>query len=185
MFGPPEYRDTINKVEKRSIVGGKPGTGGIDGQLMEQRSEYRAFFGALESTLISMLSPPTLALLEELQARSHAAYPEGGLLYTYIEAANQAHVRYSTIDGKVLPEVGLRELACFLQSSQGDYVAEAATPSFVSLAQQLLARLNADLNFEEISWSMEDGGHDMSGRLKMARRTDNRFFGLELMWSVD
>ena len=107
------------------------------------------------------------------------------MLYTYIEAANQAHFRHSAATGGTLPEVGLAELARFLQSSQGDYVGETANPSFVSLAQQLLARLNGDLNFDEISWSMEDGGHDMSGSLKMARRTDNRFFGLELMWSVD
>lgn len=132
-----------------------------------------------------MLSPPTLALLEELQARSHAAYPEGGLLYTYTEAANQAHFRYSTTDCGALPEIGLMELARFLQSSQGDYFNETAAPSFVSLAQQLLACLSSDLKFEEISWSMEDGGHDMNGRLNMARRTDNRFFGLELMWSID
>ncbi len=124
-------------------------------------------------------------LLEKLQERSHAAYPEGGLLFTYIEAANQAHFRYPVDLGAALSAEGLEELARFLQASQGDYIAKPSAPVFISLAQELLAHLDTDLNFDEVSWSMDDGGHDMSGALKMARRTDNRFFELELMWSVD
>lgn len=132
-----------------------------------------------------MLSPSTQDLLAELQTRSHAAYPEGGLLYTYVEAANQAHYRYRSADGHVLSVEQLGDLARFLQSSQGDYAITEANPTFILLAQQLLARLSSDLTFDQVSWSMDDGGHDMDGILKMARRADNRFFALELTWSVD
>lgn len=132
-----------------------------------------------------MLSQSTQDLLAELQTLSHAAYPEGGLMYTYVEAANQAHSRYRRADGHVLSDEQLGDLARFLQSSQGDYAITAANQSFVLLAQQLLAHLSSDLSFDQVSWSMDDGGHDMDGTLTMARRADNRFFALELMWSVD
>ncbi|PND40121.1 hypothetical protein C1O66_01670 [Paucibacter aquatile] len=132
-----------------------------------------------------MLTPTTLALLEELQALSHAAYSEGGLTYTYVEAASQAHFRFPHSGSHSLRDEQLRELGRFLQSSQGDYAAVAPTPSFERLAQKLLAQLKADLNFDEASWSMDDGGHNMDGTLMMARRSDNRYFALELMWSID
>ncbi|GAA6140651.1 hypothetical protein [Hydrogenophaga sp. 5NK40-0174] len=132
-----------------------------------------------------MLSPTTLALLEELQALSHAAYSEGGLLYTYVEAASQAHFRFPRDGSRSLCDNQLRELGRFLQSSQGSYAALAPAPSFERLAHQLLAQLKADLNFEEASWLMDDGGHNMDGTLKMARRSDNRYFALELMCSID
>lgn len=132
-----------------------------------------------------MLSPTTLALLEELQALSHAAYSEGGLMYTYVEAASQAHFRCPHSGSPSLRDEQLQELARFLQSSQGNYAAVAPAPSFERLAQQLLAQLKADLDFDEASWSMDDGGHNMDGTLMMARRSDNRYFALELMWSID
>ena len=134
-----------------------------------------------------MLSPATLALLASLQEASHLAYSEGGLLYTYIEAANQAHFRLPIKSGRssVLLPSEVRELGRFLQSSQGQYQSEVAAPTYLTLAEELLMQLQNDLRFDEVAWSLEDGGHDMSANIKMTKRVENRFFSLELMWSID
>ena len=134
-----------------------------------------------------MLSSPMLALLAELQEKSHAAYAEGGLLYTYVEAANQAHSRYSssTKTSAALSPQFIHELGRFIQASQGNYQAESAEPAYLSEAQKLFDLLKSDLQFDDISWSLEDGGHDMTALINMARHADNRFFSLELMWSID
>lgn len=134
-----------------------------------------------------MLSPPTLSFLAELQEKSHAAYPQGGLLYTYVEAANQAHSRYSNsrADSLNLLLSEFKDLSRFLQASQGDYVSETTAPAFALAAQQLMEHLRDDLRFDEVSCHLEDGGHDMEAKVKMARRSDNRFFELELWWSID
>lgn len=134
-----------------------------------------------------MLSQPTLSFLSQLQEKSHLAYPEGGLLYTYVEASNQAHSRYPAGSGSstTLSHEGFNELGRFLQASQGGYLSEAAAPAFFESAQQLMEHLRTDLMFDEVSCFLEDGGHDMEAKLKMARRSDNRFFELELWWSID
>lgn len=134
-----------------------------------------------------MLSHSTLSFLSELQEKSHTAYPEGGLLYTFVEASNQAHSRYPTgnVASSAQPSSELKNLSLFLQASQGDYLSKPVTPYFVVAAQQLIEHLRSDLKFDEMSCQLEDGGHDMNAKLKMARRTDNLFFGLELWWSID
>lgn len=134
-----------------------------------------------------MLSPLTLSLLSELQGKSHSAYSEGGLLYTYIEASNQAHSRFPEITtvASNLHSNELEDLGRFFQASQGDYLAESAAPQFLEVAQRLIGRLQEDLKFDEVSFALEDGGHDMEAKLKMARRSDNRYFELELWWSID
>jgi hypothetical protein len=134
-----------------------------------------------------MLSPPTLSFLAELQEKSHAAYPEGGLLYTYVEASNQAHFRFPTSNAasSSLSSDELDSLGRFLQASQGDYLSQSVGSPFKLAAQRLVERLRNDVEFDEVSCLLEDGGHDMEAKLKMARRSDNRFFGLELWWSID
>jgi hypothetical protein len=134
-----------------------------------------------------MLAFSTLAFLADLQEKSDSAYSEGGLLYTYIEAANQAHSRYKASDKKtdVFSPEDLQELACFIQSSQGNYQLENAEPSYLSTAQQLLELLQVDLKFNETTWFLERGGYDMRALITMVRHIDNRFFSLEFMWSVD
>lgn len=47
-----------------------------------------------------MLSKQTLQFLDDLTAESHVAYPEGGVLWTYIEGANQAHAKFVNPDRK-------------------------------------------------------------------------------------
>ncbi len=136
-----------------------------------------------------MLSETTLALLKELQLKSHAAYSEGGLLYTYTEASNQAHFRLpeimpNTRSGQLAASEG-HELVRFIQASQGDYASQSVDLVCVATSRELLHQLESDLNFDEIEWAFEEGGHDMNCALKMARRSDNCYFSLELMWSID
>ena len=134
-----------------------------------------------------MLSSATLSLLSAIQTESHAAYSEGGLLYTYVEADDQAHFRFRAVaaPSKSLPQPALRELGRLIQASQGNYQSESVAAPYLELAQQLVDLLQADLEFDEITWSLVDGGHNMDAIVSMARRSDNRFFSLELMWSVD
>jgi hypothetical protein len=133
-----------------------------------------------------MLSSSTLSLLASLQQKSHAAYSEGGLLYTYTEAANQAHFRLPAVSyTNAMQPSQIRELGRFLQASQGQYQADIVSSSYMALAEQLVEQLRADLKFDEIAWSLEEGGYDMTGTLKMARRVENLFFSLELWWSID
>ncbi|WCD81870.1 hypothetical protein [Pseudomonas sp. TUM22785] len=134
-----------------------------------------------------MLSQQTLSLLSELQAKSSAAYPEGGLLYTYVEAANQAHSRYpsgSSASSGLSPGE-LKDLGRFLRLSQGDYHRESMMPQLFEAAEGLINCLQTDLNFDEVSYLVRDEGDDMTIKLSMARRLDNRYFELELWWSVD
>ncbi|WP_153067477.1 hypothetical protein [Steroidobacter cummioxidans] len=127
--------------------------------------------------------------LQELQDKSHAAYSEGGLLYTFVEAANQAHSRLPEDHGVArsseLAPSDVNALAIFFQSSQGDYLREEPAPPFIDVTQELLGKIRADLAYNEIMLEVEDGGHDMAATLSMARRSDNRFFSLELWWSID
>jgi hypothetical protein len=119
--------------------------------------------------------------------QSHAAYGEGGLIYTYTEAANQAHCLFPIASARVLSlsPLELEELGRFIEASQGHYQPLAVTPQFLILAEQLFGQLQTDLVFDEVAWSFDVSEYGMDARLKMARRTDNRFFSLGLMWSVD
>lgn len=131
-----------------------------------------------------MLSAPTLEILEALCAESHEAYPEGGTLWTYTEGANQAHAHFretsqTIASGALDPDA----LGRWLQWAVGDR--DATKPESVERAKALLATLQRDLSPDEWLWSLEDNGTDMRGVLRMARRTDNRYFSLELLWSED
>ncbi len=134
-----------------------------------------------------MLSLPTLSFLADLQEKSHAAYPEGGLLFTYIEASRQAHFRYpvGNIVSASLSPRELKDLGRFLQASQGDYLSESVGASFVFAAQRLMECLRNDLRFDEICCLFQDESPDMEAKLNMVRRSDNCFFALELWWSID
>lgn len=127
-----------------------------------------------------MLTTRTLQFLDGLCAESHDAYPEGGVLWTYVEAANQAHVRFRNTESKPLAEV-------LEQSELGSWF-QAALPTrndTANVAAELLSLLRSDLCVDEFSFSYEEGNHDMSLDIAMARASDNRYFALELWWSVD
>jgi len=127
-----------------------------------------------------MLSSRTLQCLDALCAESHAAYPEGGVLWTYVEAANQAHVRFRHAAPLSLAvAVGRSEPGCWFQ---------AALPTrndTASIAAELLGLLQADLDVDAFAFIHETGNDDMSLNIAMVRAADNRYFALELWWSVD
>lgn len=136
-----------------------------------------------------MLSAATLDLLQELQDRSHETFDQGGVLYTYVEAANQAHSLFPGARGPD-PHRDIESLARFLQvTQQGHPVddADAASrpePSFAQSAKALMSSLRNDLSFDEASLVLE-GDDAVQATIAMARRRDNRFFSLELWWSMD
>jgi hypothetical protein len=132
-----------------------------------------------------MLSRATLELLERMQDISHSAYPEGGLLYTYTEAANQAHTAMPDAAQRSLSDTQSRDLARFLQCAHGNYGIEEVSEDFVNKSRELVYVLMSDLRFDEINVVFENCGTDMEASLSMARRSDNRYFSLWLWWSVD
>ena len=134
-----------------------------------------------------MLSSRTLELLEKMQEVSNAEYTEGGLLYTYTEAANQAHSIMGKAGQRSIADAQLRQLAHFLEVVNGNYgvMLEQVSDAFVKTASRLIQALLSDLKFDEIDMDFEDCGTDMATTLSMARRADNRHFSLWLWWSVD
>lgn len=79
----------------------------------------------------------------------------------------------------------VQALGRFIQAAECDYLRDTVAPEHLSTARAVLAQLHADLCFDEVHWTIEDGGHDMTCTVAMARRADNRYFKLELFWSVD
>lgn len=131
-----------------------------------------------------MLSPRTLDLLDRHCARSHAAFPEGGTLWTYTEAAHQAHSRFN--DPRRTPTAGpldKDELAIWLQAAEGDF--GTLRPDSQSAAHALIDALRTDLGVDAFLWYYQNDGHVMNADLHMARLSDNRYFLLELWWSFD
>lgn len=79
-----------------------------------------------------MLSAGTLHLLEQLSARSEAAYPEGGLLYTYTEKSRRAVTHFPGVfpagSGNRLSESELERLAMFIRMADGRSARRRLTP---------------------------------------------------------
>ncbi|MEF9963438.1 MAG: hypothetical protein RR779_03660 [Comamonas sp.] len=135
-----------------------------------------------------MLSKYTLKLLDELCAKSKDQYSEGGILWTFVEAANQAHFRFK--DSRREPQAGamdVKQLGAWVQGALGgasnpqELVAAVST----SIANELLRALKDDLQVDDFLWAFEDGGTEMTGNIYMARNFDNRYFALEMWWSID
>lgn len=132
-----------------------------------------------------MLSARTLKLLDDLCAKSHDAYPEGGTLWTFVEAANQAHSRFR--DSRRKPQAGrldLKQLATWLEAAQGGDRGCVTAESF-SGANELVGVLKSDLQVDEFLWAFDDAGYDMTANIYMHRSSDNRYFALEMWWSLD
>lgn len=131
-----------------------------------------------------MLSPSTLELLDALCRTSHEAYAEGGILWTYTEAANQAH---SKIHDPHVPwdeaPPTLETLGSWLQVPLGDWGRKGASRD--DAAHKLLAHLRDDLSPDQMNFLLEDSGTSAAARIRMARTADNRYFELELWWSLD
>ncbi|OWT71403.1 MULTISPECIES: hypothetical protein [unclassified Achromobacter] len=131
-----------------------------------------------------MLSQATLSFLDDHCKRAHAAFPEGGTLWTYIEAASQAHTRFKDHRRKPAADaLDIEELATWLQAAEGNF--GALLPQAIEQANTLIDLLRADLGVDEFLWYYQNDGDVMNADIHMARRADNRYFALELWWSFD
>lgn len=137
-----------------------------------------------------MLSEATVRTLDELARRSRAAYPEGGLLYTFTEAADQSHSmfpsqlaeRYSA----QLTEDGRAMLAVVLGKALGHPACTEADGESLTLADDLVERLRGDLAFTSVgAVADEDDDYSWGTTIHMARESDNRHFSLNLWGSID
>lgn len=143
-----------------------------------------------------MLSHRTVAFLEKSADSSHLVYPEGGLLFRYQYAYNQAHcclkggiwkalynvdlVQYSEIT-----EQAANDLAFFFQRAFGGYTKDSPTDCTVLAACSLIAYLKEDLQHDLVELVVTDGDYDMTATFEMASRSRNDYSRLELFWSVD
>jgi hypothetical protein len=118
-----------------------------------------------------MLSKQALQFLDDLTAESHDAYPEGGVVWTYVEGANQAHSKF----------VDPRRKAEAVALGGRSPVTEKSS----NMADELISFLHADLGIDSFLWGFQDDSYDMMANIYMMRASDNRYFALELWWSVD
>jgi hypothetical protein len=154
-----------------------------------------------------MLSTETIARLNQLCDDSHYVFSEGGVVYWFHDSARQAQSMISfaparlrdlvynadatnamlkaELDGRtaVLKDADLDAFSRFLFLARGDTVAfEEAREE----ARDLMRRLHEDLRFDAVWWETElDDGWSFDAVLYMMRRSDNRYFALELNWSID
>jgi hypothetical protein len=142
-----------------------------------------------------MLSDRTLGFLEGLADASSSAYQEGGLLFTFKFAYQQAHkrLRPSSEDASHIPsasDLGLtdraiEELARFFQGSLGYHTKENPSRDALAIANSLIERLQHDLQFQSAVLQVEDEDYGMKAQLEMTQQAKNNLYCLELWWSVD
>src|SRR5438067_5468795 len=101
-----------------------------------------------------MLSAATVRTLEDLAQRSHASYPEGGLLYTFTEASNQAHIMFpkplAERRAAQLIEDDRAQLAIVICKALGNAGCAKADDESLAIADDLLQRLRGDLEFTSV-----------------------------------
>ena len=137
-----------------------------------------------------MLSANTVQKLEDLAQRSHVSYPEGGLLYTFTEAANQAHCMFpkqlAGLRAARLIDGDRTQLAIVICKSLGDPGCTKADIKSLAIADDLLQRIVEDLECTSVG-ILPDGDDDYcwGATIHMARETDNRYFSLRLWGSID
>lgn len=108
------------------------------------------------------------------------------MLWTYIEAATQAHTRFNNPCRTPLAgNLELSELETWFQVALGDWSRNQSTSLAVNSATELLRLLRSDTGSDQFLWAFEDGGDEMTANIYIARASDNRFFALELWRSLD
>ena len=131
-----------------------------------------------------MLSQQTLQFLDDLTCEAHVAYPQGGVLWTYVESANQAHSKF--VNPRRKPEahaLDFNKLGSSFEAALGSR--SSVTERSSSRAKELISFLQADLGIDSFLCGFEDDSDDMTANIYMMRASDNRYFALELWWSVD
>ncbi len=137
-----------------------------------------------------MLSATTVQMLEELAERSHLAYSEGGCIYTYTEAARQAHSLFPRKWGEPatmsLTALERTRLAIVIRETLGEYACSEANADSMVFSNDLLQQLQSDLEFTDIVLVLDDhDGYCWGATIHMKRETDNRYFSLYLWGSID
>ena len=137
-----------------------------------------------------MLSASTIHTLDELARRSHAEYTEGGLLYTFTEAANQAHCNFPAAltgrGGSSLAENDRMQLAIVICKTLGNFSCTSPDAESLMLADSLMECLRTDLGFSMAGLAVDDDDDFSWGStVHMAREKDNRYFSLTLWGSID
>jgi hypothetical protein len=137
-----------------------------------------------------MLGTATVRTLEDLAQRSHASYPEGGLLYTFTEAANQAHSKFpknlAERRAAHLIEDDRAQLAIVICKAVGNTGCAEADDESLAIADDLIQRLGEDLQFTSVGTVADDyDDYCWGATIHMARATDNRYFSLCLWGSID
>ena len=131
-----------------------------------------------------MLSKHTLQFLDDICSKSHVAYPQGGVVWTYVEAANQAHSKFVNPHRK--PEafaLDFNQLGSWFQAALGRHA--PMTEGSSGMAKELIGLLQADLGIDSFLLGFENDSYDMTSNIYMMRASDNRYFALELWWSID
>jgi hypothetical protein len=135
-----------------------------------------------------MLSANTLRFLDELFVTSQEAYSNGGTLWTFIEAANQGHFRFND-PRRELPAGGmdLELLGYWLQCARSGQASDLkpVTAESITDATRLVNALKNDLKADDFLLAFDDAGTDMTANIYMIRNSDNRYFALEMWWSID
>ena len=83
--------------------------------------------------------------------------------------------------------MSMEQLGRWFQCAQSGWV-DGQSPvktEFISDATELVKALKEDLQVDEFLWSLDDAGTDMSANIYMVRNSDNRYFALEMWWSID
>lgn len=137
-----------------------------------------------------MLSAATVRTLEHLVQRSDASYPEGGLLYTFTEAANQAHTLFPKhLEERGAPQLTAddrTQLATLICKALGNPGCTEADDESLAIADDLMKRLRGDLEFTGVGTDADDyDDYCWGATIHMARATDNRYFSLYLWGSID
>ena len=137
-----------------------------------------------------MLNLATVRTLENLAQRSHVLYPEGGLLYTFTEAAGQAHTMFpkqlTERRAARLTEDDRARLAIVICKALGNPGCAEADDESLAIADALMQRLREDLEFTSVGTVADDSDDYCWGStIHMARESDNRYFSLGLWGSID
>ncbi|WP_286788456.1 MULTISPECIES: hypothetical protein [unclassified Pseudomonas] len=135
-----------------------------------------------------MLSDRTLGFLEGLAAASNTVYQEGGLLFTFKFAHQQAHRgldESSSVRCLGLSDEAIEELARFFQGSLGQYTKGKPSRNALAVANALIEHLQHDLQFQFAALQVEDEDYGMRVQIEMIQQAKNNLYCLELWWSVD
>ena len=131
-----------------------------------------------------MLSEHALQFFDDFCVKSHVAYPGGGVVWTYVEGANQAHSKFVNPHRKSeAVTLDFNQLRSWLQTALGGRIPMTYESS--GMVKELIDFLQADLGIDSFLWGFEDNGYDMMANIYMRCASDNRYFALELWCSVD